>query len=254
MIFKPVSKITETGSRTLSFMCRDEPAMHALIEQKYCRKLINCARVKKDLETAIAAFSSALDVVTDDLNGEIPRSINAHYPAEGVKLQSLVCNGFVSYGRAFVDSAIDHKRLYSTDEGKRYAELHKWAMEHMRHGYFAHSSAHPFDVPVVVASFRPMASMAYSGLVSNLNFCIDIGADALADMIEMAEFALAHICEKMQGHMADLDRFLHSQNLLPSLAKAAKYVTEFPPIARPPSLPPKGNHTARQIRTKPSVD
>lgn len=240
MRLRPLSSVDSDGSRRLSFMLGDEPITHTVIEQKLCRKIVNLARIKKDLEICVASLNAALELMIDMWNsGKQLNSVNAEYPEDSLTFQALICTAFVSYGRAFVDSAIDHRRIYSTDSGRRYADLHAWAMDSMRHGYFAHTRSHPFDVPVVAATFFPMRGLAYRGIVSNLNFHLHVDETAIQDMLEMAEYVYNDVCDRLMKRIDDLDDYLRKSGKLPELAQASVYVTEIPAPPKPPRLTPR---------------
>ena len=215
----------------------DIPLLHTKIEEKYARKIVRTARVKKDLEACIASFDCAIEMFYDLHSKRADlKAFNAEYPRDSIKLQSLFCNGFVSYGRVFVDSAVSHTRLYSGEEGEKFLPLHKYAMEVMRHGYYAHTNVNVFDEPIVAATFFPGPYPQFFGMVSNLNFSHVFEDTLILDMLEMAKFAYSKIENQLKERLDDLERMIRTRQMIPTLANKAVYATQLPAPPRPPTI------------------
>lgn len=248
---RPLAVWNKDGSRSLTFMLGDVPLLHARIPDKYTKKIVTSARVRKDLEVCIASFSRALSTLMDVHNsgGDI-RSMNERYPEEIVRFQAFLSSGFVSYGRVFVDSYVDHKRLYSEEDGERFIELHQWAMEVMRNGYYAHTGVNMFDDPVIAATFMHADGLRFTGLVSDLNYSFIFEDEMVLNMLEMAEFAYAYINRRLLKQLDALHKMLMEKDMMGELAASAVYATRLPCHARPPKLPPQINRIGRSPETE----
>ncbi len=243
---RPLTAWNKDGSRSLTFMLGDVPLLHARIPDKYTKKIVTSARVRKDLEVCIASFNRALSTLMDVHNsdGDIS-SMNEKFPEEIVRFQAFLSCGFVSYGRVFVDSYVDHKRLYSEEEGERFVELHQWAMEVMRNGYYAHTGVNMFDDPVIAATFLHANGQSFTGLVSDINYSFIFEDEMVLNMLEMAEFAYAYINRRLLDQLEALHKMLIEKNMMSELAASAVYATRLPCHAPPPKLPPQIDRACR---------